>query len=84
MYQDAGLSLVNWHLSVFVTAQFHNGLRRFKLLEIKWPVIRVIVDVHKKVLFAVAIPTRTNDKAGRFPYRMNIHIRQRRRYKDEK
>ncbi|CAJ2500219.1 Uu.00g030720.m01.CDS01 [Anthostomella pinea] len=71
LYHDTGLSLANHHLSIFATAHLYNALRQLHMLQDKWHVMDRIIELHKRALFADAIPTRTADMADRLKYRLD-------------
>ncbi|KAI0886628.1 uncharacterized protein GGS22DRAFT_199028 [Annulohypoxylon maeteangense] len=70
-YQEVGLGLANWHMSIFGVAHIYNALRQLKMLDIEWPVMERIIELHKGALFADAIPTTTKDMNDRINYRLN-------------
>jgi hypothetical protein len=82
--QTAGLSLANWHLSIFVVAHLYNALRRLNLLEAQREVMDKIIELHKKAIFADVIPTRTVDMCDRLSFRLNANNTQKRWVEDEK
>jgi hypothetical protein len=83
-YQKVGLVLANWHLSIFVVAHLYNAMRQLNLLKEQWGVMDRIIMLHKKELFADAIPTKTVDIADRMAFRMNLATTQKRWFEDEK
>lgn len=76
-YHSAGLSLSNHHLSIFVVAHLYNALRRLHLLEgLEWPVMERVMKLHKRALFAGAVPTMTDHMADRLSYRLDAEDKQ--------
>ncbi|RYP02975.1 hypothetical protein DL764_005461 [Monosporascus ibericus] len=81
-YQEARLSLANHHDGIFAAAQIYNALRQHKMLDRPWPIKYRIIELYRRVLFAEAIPTRTEDIVKRFTYRLDPT--QKRFFEDEK
>lgn len=72
VYSEAGLALENHHRSIFVTAHLYNAARQLNMLDEPWPVMDRVIELHKKAIFADAIPTKTVDIAGRLEYRLQL------------
>ncbi|KAI2463536.1 hypothetical protein F4781DRAFT_117785 [Annulohypoxylon bovei var. microspora] len=82
-YQEAGISLANHHMSIFVIAHLYNTLRQLKMLDKAWPVMDSIIELHKRAIFAGVIPTTTKDMADRLSYRLDLQRKQK-RFHEEK
>ncbi|KAI1371236.1 hypothetical protein F4677DRAFT_450655 [Hypoxylon crocopeplum] len=83
-YHEAGLSLTNPHLSIFAVAHLYNALRQLKMIDRQWPLMERITKLHKRALFADAVPVATKDIAGRFSYRLGTFTKQKLLQEDER
>jgi hypothetical protein len=83
-HHEAGLSLANDQLAIFVVTRLYNALRQLHMIETKWDIMERVIRLHKKALFADAIPTKTKDIADSYVYRLNVYGRQKNFAKDEK
>jgi hypothetical protein len=83
-HQEAGLTLANCHLSIFVVAHTYNALRQLHLLNDESDIMERVTRLQTKALFADAIPKSTVDMADRLSFRLNVYNTQKRWAKDEK
>ena len=70
-YQAVGLGRANMHSSIFLMAHLYNGVRKLNLLGAEWPVMKRIIDLHKRMIFANAAPATPQDMASRLIYHMD-------------
>lgn len=70
LYHKAGLSLANYHMSIFGVAHLYNALRQLKLLDQEWQLMEHIIELHKRALFADVIPKTLDDIWTRLKYRI--------------
>lgn len=70
--EQAGISLANHHVSIFVVAHLYNALRQLEVLEERWPDIEQIIDLHIKTLFAGQLPTTPKDLHSRFSLQLGV------------
>jgi len=71
-YNACGISLANYHKSIFTAAHLYNALRQLHLLDQPWPVMDKIIQIHQKAIIANAISTKTTDMYDRLKYRINL------------
>ncbi|KAI0891925.1 hypothetical protein F4806DRAFT_500504 [Annulohypoxylon nitens] len=71
LYHKAGLSLANYHMSIFGVAHLYNALRQLKLLDQEWQLMEHIIELHKRALFADVIPKTLDDIWSRLKYRIS-------------
>ncbi|KAI1413630.1 hypothetical protein F5Y13DRAFT_198447 [Hypoxylon sp. FL1857] len=83
-YQEAGLTLANHHLSIFIAAHLYNALRQLRMLDQEWPLMVHIIQQHKRALFADELLTTTKDIENRLAYRLNMLGKQKRFHEDGK
>ncbi|KAF2498189.1 hypothetical protein BU16DRAFT_615270 [Lophium mytilinum] len=84
MVEEAGVALANHHLSIFCVAHLYNALRRFGLLDVNWPDLERIIELHKGAIFANDIPSISNEMVARFSYRTGLSTPNSRRFETKK
>ncbi|KAL8843498.1 MAG: hypothetical protein Q9170_000002 [Blastenia crenularia] len=65
-YEAAGISLCNWHKSIWPTAHLYNALQQTAMISQSWPEMDELVDLHMGTLFAGQIPLSANEFSIRF------------------
>lgn len=70
-YHEFGLMFANEAFPVFFMAHLYNATRQLRLLDQPWPFMDRIIALHKKALFADAIPTTLTDMNHLLHYRLH-------------
>lgn len=67
--EEAGVSLINYQLSLFATAHLYNALRQFGLIGDPWPEMERIIEKDAVPLFAGDVPTTPEKICSHFGFR---------------
>lgn len=68
--EDAGVALSNHHLSIFATAHLYNALRQLKYIQIGWPELDRVMELHAGPLFANDVPDTPEKFYARMAFRL--------------
>ena len=55
-FEASGISLCNWHKSIWPTAHLYNALRQTSSISRTWPEMEELIDLHMDALFAGQLP----------------------------
>lgn len=55
-FEASGISLCNWHKSIWPTAHLYNALQQTSSISRTWPEMEELIDLHMDALFAGQIP----------------------------
>lgn len=55
-FEASGISLCNWHKSIWPTAHLYNALRQTSSISKTWPEMEELIDLHMDALFAGYLP----------------------------
>ena len=73
-FEAAGISLCNWHKSIWPTAHLYNALQQTSCISKSWPEMDELIDLHVGTLFAGRIPLSTNEFFKRFAHALGLSI----------
>lgn len=73
-FEAAGISLCNWHKSIWPTAHLYNALQQTSNTSKLWPEMEELIDLHMGTLFAGQIPLSAYEFFVRFALALGLSI----------
>ncbi|KAI4131242.1 MAG: hypothetical protein LQ338_001336 [Usnochroma carphineum] len=73
-YETAGISLCNWHKSIWPTAHLYNALQQTSTISKSWPEMEELIDLHMDTLFAGQIPLSAHEFFVRFALALGLSV----------
>ncbi|KAI4258125.1 MAG: hypothetical protein L6R42_005287, partial [Xanthoria sp. 1 TBL-2021] len=71
-FEAAGISLSNWHKSIWPTAHLYNALQQSSGISRSWPEMDKLIDLHMNALFADHIPLSAHEFYVRFALALGL------------
>ncbi|KAL8643545.1 MAG: hypothetical protein Q9226_008294 [Calogaya cf. arnoldii] len=71
-FEAAGISLSNWHNSIWPTAHLYNALQQLCGISRSWPEMDKLIDLHMAALFADHIPLSAHEFFVRFALALGL------------
>ena len=71
-FEAAGISLCNWHKSIWPTAHLYNALQKTSSLSKTWPEMEELMDLHMDALFAGQLPLSAYEFFVRFALALGL------------
>lgn len=73
-FEAAGISLSNWHKSIWPTAHLYNALQQSSGISRSWPEMDKLIDLHMNALFADQIPLSDHEYYVRFALALGLSM----------
>ncbi|KAL8811883.1 MAG: hypothetical protein Q9200_001438 [Gallowayella weberi] len=73
-FEAAGISLCNWHKSIWPTAHLYNALRQMSSISKSWPEMDELIELHMNPLFADHIPLSAHEVYVRFALALGLSM----------
>ena len=73
-FETAGISLCNWHKTIWPTAHLYNALRQTSNVRKTWPEMEHLTDLHMEALFAGYLPLSAYEFYVRFALALGLSI----------
>lgn len=73
-FEAAGISLSNWHKSIWPTAHLYNALQQSSGISRSWPEMDKLIDLHMNALFADQIPLSEHEYYVRFALALGLSM----------
>ena len=73
-FETAGISLSNWHKSIWPTAHLYNALQQTSRISKSWPEMEELIDLHVDTLFAGQVPLSAYEFFMRFALALGLSI----------
>ncbi|KAL8800988.1 MAG: hypothetical protein Q9182_004780 [Xanthomendoza sp. 2 TL-2023] len=74
-FEAAGISLCNWHKSIWPTAHLYNALQQTSCISKSWPEMDELIELHKNHLFTDHVPLSARDFYVRFALALGLSMR---------
>ena len=73
-FEAAGISLCNWHKSIWPTAHLYNALQGTSSISKPWPEMEELIDYHMEPLFASHLPLSAYEFYVRFALALGLSM----------
>lgn len=73
-FEAAGISLCNWHKSIWPTAHLYNALQQTSSISKTWPEMEELIDLHMDALFAGQLPLSAYEFFVRFALALGVSM----------
>ena len=73
-FEAAGISLCNWHKSIWPTAHLYNALQRTSGISKLWPEMEELINYHMEPLFASQLPLSAYEFYVRFALALGLSM----------
>lgn len=73
-FEVAGISLCNWHKSIWPTAHLYNALQRTSSITTLWPEMDELINLHLNTLFAGQVPLSAHEFFVRFALALGVSM----------
>ncbi|KAL8689263.1 MAG: hypothetical protein Q9224_004679 [Gallowayella concinna] len=73
-FEAAGISLCNWHKSIWPTAHLYNALQQTSSISKSWPEMDELIDLHMNPLFADHVPLSAHEFYVRFALALGLSM----------
>ena len=71
-FEASGISLCNWHKSIWPTAHLYNALQQTSSISKTWPEMEELMDLHMDALFAGQLPLSAHEFFIRFALALGL------------
>lgn len=73
-FEASGISLCNWHKTIWPTAHLYNALQQKSSISKTWPEMEGLIDLHMDALFAGHLPLSANEFFVRFALALGLSM----------
>lgn len=73
-FEASGISLCNWHKSIWPTAHLYNALQQMSRISKTWPEMEELIDLHMDALFAGHLPLSAYEIFVRFGLALGLSM----------